>query len=274
MVIKITSLTILFLSLFSCKNSLKFPEGGYNYPNYVNKKDSGFLCLPLIDFFTKKDSFLIGFEGKHILQSFDEPNLSLCSRGKTIFRLIDGSSFIDSFTIITLTENKIIVKRKIHGFPYPVGGDTSKLSELEKLHYRILNFNFPIDQSRLEKRKPEYADSLTKIYPQLLDANYYEYLITKSNISGNEKFEYSTKVIPISNNTFLHLIDLINSSEYWSLPHHIKCKNETTDGDGFILEANTPQQYKIVFAEDYCPDEYPKFKKACKELIKDAELTN
>lgn len=257
-----------FIVTYSCKPSIKFPAtGGYSYPEKINTRDTGFFPYQLIDSLPTKDSFLFGLQGKAILSCFNEQNLSLRPLGKIIFRMMYDSWY--KLTIITLTENKIIVKRTIKGHSYPLGGDTSKLTPLERFHYNVLKWNFPIAEKKLKVKYRKSLDSLTEIYPELLKPAYYEYLIKKSDWSEGGEFEYTTTEIPITYKTFARLVNLFNSSGFWNLPHELKCENEPTDAEGFILEANTPTKYKIVSA---CPYDKSKFHDACSALVKYAGL--
>lgn len=54
------------------------------------------------------------------------------------------------------------------------------------------------------------------------------------------------------------------------MPINIQCKNSSTDGFSFTLEANNGRKYHIVKSED-CLDESTNFTKACQELIKYAK---
>jgi hypothetical protein len=258
------------LIICSCQHSvIKFPDiGGYSYPNKINNRNIDFLCYPLIDSLSRKDSFETALYGRYVLHAFHEPNLSLRSAEQPIFRLIYESWYEQ--TIISLTQKKITVKEVKTGLAFPIDDDTSKLTSLEKYHYAILRWNFPLE-STTKIRFPSFYDSITKVYPELLDPSYFKYLFEKVKIEEKEAFEYSTTVIPISKQKFIHLIDLINSSGFWTMPHHIRCKYMDTDAASFILEANTPKKYKVVFAID-CSDDRSKFKIACQELVKSAKL--
>lgn len=259
---------IASIIFFSCKASIHFPEGGYNYPEKINNRDTGFLCYPLIDSLSRKDSFETAFYGKYVLTAFNEPNLSLRPLEEPIFRLIYDSWYEQ--TIITLTQNKIIIKEGKSGLAYPIDEDTSKLSSLENYHYRILRWNFPLEATS-KSRFPSFFDSITQRYPELLNPDYFKYLTEKVKVPGKESFKYSSKVIHVSNHTFAYLVNLINSSGFWTMPHHVRCEYIDTDAAGFSLEANTSKKYKIVFAVD-CFDDHSKFKIACQELVKNAKL--
>jgi hypothetical protein len=254
----------------SCKQPvIKFPDtGGYNYPNKIDNRDTDFLCYPLIDSFSRKDSFETALYGKYVLSAFHEPNLSLKAAEQPIFRLVYESWYKQ--TIISLTQTKITIKEVKTGLAFPIEDDTSKLSSMERYHYSILKWNFPLENTT-KIRFPSFYDSITQVYPELLDPAYFKFLLEKVKIEEREAFEYSTKVIPISKQKFVYLINLINSSGFWTMPYHIRCKYMDTDAAGFILEANTSKKYKVVFAID-CGDDRSKFKIACQELIKSAEL--
>ena len=112
---------------------------------------------------------------------------------------------------------------------------------------------------------------MTRVYPQLLDASYYRYLLDKSSDYGSEKFTYSLKRIPISKKTFTHIVSSLNKSGYWQLPFEVKCVEMPTDGCTYILEANTQSRYNIVRRVD-CPYDTSEYVKACQELVTQARM--
>jgi hypothetical protein len=224
----------------------------------------------LKDSLSTKDSFNAAFFGKHVLKSFGEPNLSIKPAEKITFRFIYESWYKQ--TIISITEDKIQVKEGTKGVPYSISHDTSKLNDLETFHLHILTRRFPFSETRLESAALRHVlDSIALVYPELNQPGYYRHLLDKSAEISEEKFEFSVKSIPITYKTFAHIADLINSSGFWSLPFKLRCKNILTDAGGFILEANTPQKYKVIMSGD-CPDNRTKLNIACQELIKYAGM--
>jgi hypothetical protein len=107
---------------------------------------------------------------------------------------------------------------------------------------------------------------LSKTNPELLNANYYKYLLDKSANYGKEKFEYSLTKVPLKRKNFTHLVNLINESGYWKLPFDNWCDDIPSDASAFTFEANTPKKYNIVKSIS-CPDDSTKYIKACQELI-------
>jgi hypothetical protein len=127
-----------------------------------------------------------------------------------------------------------------------------------------------LNDTSYKKWEKIYFDSLSKIYPELLDPNYYKYLLDKSS-SDKEKFEYSLQRIPIKKKRFLSLVNQINESEYWQLPFDNWCNHPPSDAGGFTLEVNTPKKYNVVFTLS-CPADSTKYIKACQELVKYAKM--
>jgi hypothetical protein len=175
-------------------------------------------------------------------------------------------------TFVILTENKIIVKKVVQGYVEPAH-DTSKLDAKERKHFNLLERFFPFEQYNRPRDSflKRHLDSITGVHPELKSPSYYQLLLNKSADYGREKFAYSTKVIPITQQTFMELAGPINASGYWSLPHTIICLNPPNDGFDFILEANTPQKYKVVFYGS-CPGNDIAFTRACQKLINYAGL--
>ncbi len=260
-----------FLAFISCSPdeevNIVYPEGGYKYPDQVANKDTAFCYYPLKDSMSTRDSFLYA-TSNYFFNFFEEHNLSLKPENKTIFRLI--YSDMRGSSIITLTPDQIIVKKKTKGWGDRIY-DTTRLTQRERFHLDILQWFFPLNDTSYKQRKRTYFDSLSKSDPELLDANYYKYLIEKSAYYGPEKFEYSLKKIPIQKKNFIHLVDLINKSGYWQLPFDNWCPNIPNDAGGFTLEANTPGKYNVVSTPS-CPDDSTKYVKACQEIIKYAKM--
>ena len=261
---------LLFILLFvivSCNDEIVYPEGGYNYPKHVKDKDTTFYCYPLKDIKSSADS-LESANTYYFLEVFDEYNLSLKSRKNPTFRLIHFSNGISS--IILLTPEEIIVKKQLKGWTSP-GHNDEKLTKEEKEHFELLKNFFPLNDTSHTKWRKLYFDSLTKIFPQLLDPKYYKYLLDKSADYGPEKFEYSIRKIPITKKIFGNLVKNINEAGYWRMPFENLCYPIDNDPSSFILEANTPDKYNVAMSL-ICSNDTTNYKKACQELINYAKM--
>jgi len=215
-----------------------------------------------------RDSFNDAYYGKFWGRGYNEPNLSIRQFEKDIFRLSFESAFGNSLVFI-LTEDNIVIKERKTGSPYPEY-DSTKLTDLEKLHYKIFKRYFPLQDTTYSAQLKKRLDSIVEQYPKLLDQSYYRYLLEKSTRSDSEPFTYSTKKVKISKRKFNEIVNLINSSGFWRMPYHNECKYDFADGFGFILEANTPKKYNIVGIA--CPGDTSDFIKACQEIINAANL--
>lgn len=258
---------VLCVVLLSCEGNGKlppiiYPKGGYNYPANLDGADTSYFSYPLKDSVGVKRAFYDSYYSPYWSQAYNEPNLSLRYMGKDIFRLVWGSSWGHE-TIITLMETEIVIKERIDGSPYPLY-DSLLLTPIERQHYELLNFNFPLNT------KSKRIDSITKKYPQLPDPAYFRYLLEKSG-RPDTSFKFSLRKKSISRKQYLSIVEKINNSGYWNLPPGIDCSAGVADGSGFNLEANTAQQYNTVGAGD-CPGDTSSFRKACQDLIKIAGL--
>jgi hypothetical protein len=261
-------LLIPLFTIISCDDDeIVYPDGGYDYPRYVEVKDTTFYFYPLKDILSTKDSFEAA-NSYSFLQGFNEYNLSLRPNDKPVFRL---TYYGYPTAIITLLSDEIIVKEFTSGALYQLP-DTIKLSNREKKDFDILERFFPLNDTSYKKWKKIYLDSLSKANPELLDPNYYKYLLEKTGVYKG-KFEYSSKKIPITKKTFDYLVNQINRSGFWQLPFENWCDNIPTDVDAFVLEANTSKKYNVVNSLS-CPDDSTKYTKACQELIKYAQMDN
>jgi len=260
-------LFISSLAIISCNDDeIIYPDGGYDYPKYVEVKDTTFYFYPLKDILSTKDSFETA-NSYSFLQGFNENNLSLRPNDKPIFRLTYNGA---PPAIITLLRDEIIVKEFINGAWYQ-SPDTTKLSSREKKHFDILERFFPLNDTSYKKWKKIYLDSQSKANPELLDPYYYKYLLEKTGVYSKNKFEYTLKKVPITKKTFVYLVNQINRSGFWQLPFENWCDNIPTDVDGFMLEANTPKKYHVVNSLS-CPDDSTKYTRVCQELIKYAQM--
>ncbi|MEO8712448.1 MAG: hypothetical protein ABI405_10015, partial [Parafilimonas sp.] len=76
----------LTLLVSACNNSIKYPEGGYDYPKHIADKDTNFYYYSLKDSFSRKDS-VWDTNVYFFFQAFNEPNISLQPLGYDEFRL-------------------------------------------------------------------------------------------------------------------------------------------------------------------------------------------
>ena len=254
----IIKLIPVFFSLFlavSCGSKIKFPEGGYTYPVSLYNNI--------------KDSFHAAYYGHLWCVAYDEPDLQTKPPGQNTIRLIYETAF-GKAAVFILTENEIVVKQPIQGDPY-AEHDPDKLNQLEKIHFRILQGGFPIQEMDTASKTKTMTDSLVGIYPKLLDPAYYRYLLDKSSKADSIPFKYSVKKAKLSDSAYKDIVNQINASNYWKLPLHIKCDGEYLDGYGFMLEVATPQKYNLVSLAN-CPEKSLKFSWACQAIINAAHL--
>ncbi len=260
-------LIIITLQFLCCQRNFKYPEGGFDYPDNVSNADTNYYYYAIKDILPKRDAFRYAY-AYLFFQPFDEPNLSIKPQKKETFRLTYFAT-MDSCVVITLTENQIIVKKGSPNILY--GEDTSRLTNMEKFHLNLLEKRFPIDTIGKTPFVKQYLDSLTKLYPQLLDARYYHKLYDKRISSTGEVFTYSITKLNLTKQQYSSLVQEINSSGFWSMEYNVECENQPMDAYGFTLEANTKKKYKIVTA-GACPDDTTKFTKACQKIIDFAKL--
>jgi hypothetical protein len=86
------------------------------------------------------------------------------------------------------------------------------------------------------------------------------------NVRNNEKFIYQAKKTTITEKAFTAMVEEINNSGYWELPHHINCDDSPADGYSYTLEANTFRKYMIVNRSG-CPSGKTDFPKLCQKII-------
>lgn len=255
------------------KQSVKLlmPEGGYSYIKLQEDEDSSFYKYPLKDSLSTFDSIRVAYYEAYFYRSFNEPNISLAPKKESSFRLVYSDGALSSIKpiIITLTETSIIIKKGQKGNPgaYP---DTSKLSSLEKKHFALLEDYIYFKGKTTNIRKTKYLDSIASLNPQLYNITYYIKLLEKCTVLSKEPFTYLTVTKSISSKTYRHLVELINTSGYWTISKKDECWGVVADGASFSLEANFPSKYNIV-EKSICNDS-SLFKKACQELVNEAGL--
>ena len=254
-------LLIPLLLLFACSSDhevdIVYPEGGYPYLKNISSRDSNNYFLACRHLIPDRDSFF-AFDSKYFFQGFNEENLSLYPPKSDIFRFTFECGFCGKAAIVRLTKNEIVLKKSKNGYSGATI-DQDILSAIEKEHYYVITRYYPFTVSKYpEKYKESYKrffDSLIKIYPQLLDQDYFEELRTKARIIHNIPLDYTTKKIPITSKKFEFFIAILNNSGFWQRAYRNDCASAPMDGDGFIIEAATNSKYHFMNA-DYCQGDF------------------
>ena len=248
--------------LLSCNSGIKYPEGGFDYPKSIAGKDTNYYRYPIVDF-TKNDRFAEYFERFFYMQ-FEEPNLSIRPFIKETFRLTYSTAFGET-VILSFNEDEILIKKGIAGGMYD--HDSTKLNKLENFHLNLLRRWFPLEETKtIIPASTKYLDSLSLLYPELLDVNYFIILYDKATVRNNLPFTYHIKKISITKKTFRFMVDQINASGYWQLPPHVGNDGSVADGYSFTLEANTFRKYNIVNRSGN-PSDKTDFPKLCQKII-------
>lgn len=256
--------TALLFSLFivCCREYPKYPEGGFAYPENITGSDTNFYTYQLRDSMKPMEKWRDDYS-YIFYRAFNEPNLSIKPQPKETFRFFYGDAFGNSI-IIVFNKDSITVKKGNPAGLYDQ--DTTRLSAIENIHLRILNRRFPIDTAGKKPWVKSYLDSMVKLYPQLLDPEYYHKIYDKSRVSTGEKFTPEVTKFPLTKQQYNSLVQAINESGFWSMPWQIDCESRMADGYGFHLEANTRTKYKIVETIG-CPDDSSALTKACQKII-------
>lgn len=262
---------VLFFTTCQPQPGTQYPPGGYEYPATVSGRDTNFYFYPIRDKFSRKDSFNASLE-YIFYHMFDEPNLSLKPMPEETFRLYYSNAF-HYCIFITLTKNQVTVKK---GYPgseeTPYDSLVARLPPIEALHLKILERRYPLDAFTGQPAIKRYLDSMTHLYPELLDVRYYYKLTEKVIAPKDTSFHYEINRVPITGQQYDSIAQAINRSGYWSMPYSInKCKGAVMDGDAFRLEANTKNKYNMTLVSG-CPGDTSAFTKACQEIIKLAKL--
>lgn len=252
--------------MISCKDSpeIVFPNHGYDFPKSVSSPDSNEFYYPIKNQLSTRDSFL-NYQEHFFFNAFDEENLSIKPTSVPTVRFVYGGG-LDYPVIIRMIPNAILIKKAFKGNFYP-NYDYSKLTSIEKLHLSYLKSFFGIDN--IDSHIPRWKkwDSLTKVYPKLRDAAYYNYLLTKAEIPNTDPLQYHTTRISISDKTYFKLIKAINESDFWNGKLKRDCVVDWTDGTGYALEINTGKKYNVIFSTIGCPDNETKITKVCQDMI-------
>ena len=253
---------IFIVSFISCETGIHYPDGGYNYPANIVDEDSNLYDYPLKNIHGKKALFRSYYDYL-VYQPFNEQNLSLRPLANETFRLTYSTSFGETM-IITFSEGLMTIKKG--NPPDHYEHDTSRLTHTENYLLRLLNRRYPIDTAGKPPGVKKYLDSMTKLYPQLLDAAFYHSLFEKEFFIKKEKFNYTERKINLSKREYTLLVNEINLSGFWKLPHVLECTTSMTDGDGFTLEANTKHKWQIVTLNS-CTGTEPKFRKVWEKIF-------
>ena len=260
-------LPILGILFFSCHYVPTYPPGGYDYPKHPPAADSGFYFLQLREKITKRDALNTWWYYR-FYSVIGEPNLSIAPQPDPVYRLTWQPSFHSPITI-SLTQKKIIVKITNATDEYFYTPDTNRLTRLESRHLAILIRHYPLDDAirKWPQRKKYYLDSMIRLYPQLLREDYYQSLLAKGFARSTPLLSYTQKVISLSQNTFDSLTTQVNTSGFWSLVYPQNCDYMNTDGDGCILEINTPGKYQVLNFSDCSADSTLPARRAWQALI-------
>jgi hypothetical protein len=150
---------------------------------------------------------------------------------------------------------------------------TLQLDTIAQLHLRLLNRFFPIEETDRSSKYKAYLDSMTNVYPELLDRAYYHKLYDKSFIKTTKKFKYKTSNIALSGKEYASLIKELNESGFWTLPYVLDCTRQydIADGSVFTFEANTQSKYQCVRVYG-CPNNETPFTIVCQKIIHLAKL--
>jgi len=175
----------LLFTIASCRGYIKYPKGGFSYPEKFNYSDSNNYFYPISKIVSRKDSFL--FADAYVpYKSFHEPNLSIKPYKEDIIRI-----FIDfwgnSPTIITVTEKQITVKKGIQGYHYNTEND-SLLTLTEQTNLNLFKKYFPFDEKEEDAKRQQKKDSLIKLNAEFLNPQYYRYLIDKHTVKPKPDF--------------------------------------------------------------------------------------
>jgi hypothetical protein len=261
---------IIVLIILGCNTNsslVVYPDGGYDIPVHIAKEDSGFYYYPIRDLESTRDSFDDAFYERKFFDAFGEPNLSIASSAKPIFRF-SYQGWTEASYMITISENYITIK-KGNRTDY-LHQDLTQLTETENTYLNIFEGNIPGDKEMSAGRK-RFVDSMLKSYPKLNDIHYYRSLLDKAFIPCETPFTYTLTKILISRREYARLANLLNGSGFWNLPFKLDCKDIRGNSVSLVMEANTGKKYNIVKFRG-CYDQSTPFTKACQELLKSAKV--
>ena len=251
---------IVCFVIYGCNEEIVYPEGGYSYLKDSSPKDSNFYFLPIRKSVDRRDSINI-LLGKMTYDIFDEPNLSIAPPVEDVFRFNYSNAFGDLLMIV-VNRDKIIIKTPIDSLNNNPGPLT--WHPVEKLHFNLFDSQFDLNSISVKERK--HIDSLLKLYPTLFDFATYLKIVHK--MFPMSHFKYTKKEIKISKAKYRYFVDLINKSEFWQRPFHIKeHEGEFADGYTFILEGATKNKYQCIMSNMHY-DGPSKYRRVFDEIVK------
>ena len=268
---RITTLSLLIIVmalLVSCQTA-DTPTEGYRYVPIVTGYDTNFYALPIKDHLNARDSFYVAMAVSQF-KAFDEPNLSLRPQTEPVFRFY-YEGFAQKPVFITLLADRIVIKEGSQSIVEEEDQGLPQMSDEERQHYYLLGRRFPVTDTTHSPQTRKYLDSMIRLYPQLRDPKYYAGLLRKSTTPTDPPFFYTIKTINITGAKYKELIDGFDRAGYWTMPPKSSCESATTDGYGFILEANMPAKYNWVNVYG-CPGDTSAFTIACQQLINSAGM--
>lgn len=258
---------LFILFIVCCREYPTYPHGGYDYPKSIPAKDTNLYYHQLKGLVPIEEEFYDSY-AYLFYQAYNEPNLSIRPQPKETFRLTYTTAFHDA-VIIVFNEDSMTVKKGNSSSFYKE--DTAALTDIEKVHFKLLKKRFPIDTATKKPWLKQYLDSMVKLYPQLLDPAYYHKLVDKTIAYSGEKFTPQITKFPLTKEQYKSLVQGINNSGYWSMPYQINCEITMADGDGFTFEANTRKRYKVVYVVG-CNDSTSNYLKACQKIVETAKM--
>jgi hypothetical protein len=263
----------MLLLISSCQvvklKNIQFPEGGYPYAKHVLPNEQDFYFYPVRDVIPRKDSVLAAIHQPKLHKGFDEPNLSLRPPKSPIFRLTFEAG-LGYIAFLTLTPDSIIVK-EIRADTTKSNSDEETLNSLEKEHLRLLGMHYLMDEYKGRLSRKRYLDSLTTVYPQLLDPRYYLSLLHKEYDFDLKTSGYRQWTVAISKRKYRKLVTSINQSGYWKMKYlELRCPGEKMHPSSYSFEAATPDKYQVVIYMD-CK-ETTSFQRVMKALMKKGGL--
>jgi hypothetical protein len=192
--------------------------------------------------------------------------------GTDVLRFTYGEALNPTMYIIRLTPTEMIVRIGTATDFYPYRPDTSNLSPLDRRLARILEYNYPIDDTSIHhsSRRRHFLDSIGRIYPQLYSPVYYMSILRKEYSLAKPWYRFSSRTIPLKAGEFDTLVSRINGSDYWQLPYDGPPREASFDGCYFSLEASTANQYNFVGTGS--SRDTGGFAKACQALVDFAGL--
>ncbi len=265
----------LILLLVACHPGIKYPPGGYPYPEHVADKDTSFYYYPIKNKIPRLDSLRDAMVSL-MFKAYNEPNLSLRPMPSDVFRFTYGTALSRGVTLISLTPKEITVKIGTPTDEFEHLPDTGRLTPLERRLVHLLDWSYPLDDTSRHHSisRLHYLDSMGRLYPQLYSPAYYLSLEAKEYKHSRPIYTYTCKKIPITDSAFDHLVKGFNDAGYWRIALDVPCSETPFDGDGFTLEANTASQYNLVSGSSCSDADSGRFKQACQELIHYAGQVN